>query len=277
MKLINAWLFVLALTIFCSCNWEPSPAASPSPLASASPVKFSAEDIKAIVAGNEVAKYRFKDRGPAPLGYLQGLAIVFARSVCDETAPHVLAATQPLGPVVRDAMTWYGLEPSLVNVYALLYGLGMRESSGQYCEGRDVTAQTATAEEAEAGLFQTSYNSRYSNPPAFETPNPVLVGLINRWKSDESKGLLEVFKQGVSCGTGDATNFGSGAGRDFQALSKRCPAFVTEYAAVMVRVNGGSKGHYGPLRRKEAEVLPFVVSMLKEIEAKVRASGCKEI
>ena len=40
----------------------------------------------------------------------------------------------------------------------------MRESSGKYCEGRDKSADNTTAETAEAGLFQTSFNARRSSP-----------------------------------------------------------------------------------------------------------------
>ena len=42
----------------------------------------------------------------------------------------------------------------------------------------------------------------------------------------------------------------------FQKVERGCPAFGAEYAAVMLRVDGGSKGHYGPLRTKAAEIRP---------------------
>ena len=38
-------------------------------------------------------------------------------------------------------------------------GLGMRESSGQYCCGRDTSEDNTTADTAEAGLFQMSWNA----------------------------------------------------------------------------------------------------------------------
>jgi len=37
-------------------------------------------------------------------------------------------------------------------------GLGMRESSGRYCEGRDRNANNVTSDTAEAGLFQMSWD-----------------------------------------------------------------------------------------------------------------------
>ena len=46
----------------------------------------------------------------------------------------------------------------LRRLFVLLMGLGMRESSGQYCEGRDRSAHNTSADTAEAGLFQVSFD-----------------------------------------------------------------------------------------------------------------------
>jgi hypothetical protein len=43
---------------------------------------------------------------------------------------------------------------TLRHLFALQLGLGMRESSGQYCCGRDMSADNVSAETCEAGLFQ---------------------------------------------------------------------------------------------------------------------------
>jgi hypothetical protein len=40
-----------------------------------------------------------------------------------------------------------------------MMGLGMRESSGQHCEGRDMSADNVSSDTAEAGLFQMSWNA----------------------------------------------------------------------------------------------------------------------
>ena len=47
---------------------------------------------------------------------------------------------------------------------SLLLGLGMRESSGNYSEGRDMSASNVTGDTAEAGLFQQSWNSHSASP-----------------------------------------------------------------------------------------------------------------
>jgi hypothetical protein len=49
---------------------------------------------------------------------------------------------------------------TLRHLFVLMIGLGMRESSGRYCEGRDQSASNTSADTAEAGLFQTSWNAR---------------------------------------------------------------------------------------------------------------------
>jgi len=76
-----------------------------------------------------------------------------------------------------DALAWYAQEfqragmdnessgvSTLRHVFVLLFGLGMRESSGRYCEGRDRSARNTTAASAEAGLFQISYNATRAHP-----------------------------------------------------------------------------------------------------------------
>src|SRR5262249_10854782 len=70
-----------------------------------------------------------------------------------------LAMTAPLGGTSSDALAWYGAaagdrSTTLRQLFALLYGLGMRESSGNCFEGRDRSASNVTADTAEAGLFQ---------------------------------------------------------------------------------------------------------------------------
>jgi hypothetical protein len=64
-----------------------------------------------------------------------------------------------------DALSWYnsnfkgigltneGGPDTLRDLYLLALGLGMRESSGQYCEGRDTSATNTDSATAEAGLF----------------------------------------------------------------------------------------------------------------------------
>jgi hypothetical protein len=176
------------------------------------------------------------------------------------------------GDEAHDALAWYGeiFAPggmdnatagadTLRHLFVLLIGLGMRESSGRYCEGRDRAAANTTAETAEAGLFQTSFNAR--------TASPLLPTLFAQYAADPL-GFVEIFKEGVRCSPRDLENFGDGPGMEFQRLSKSCPAFAAEFAAVGLR---RFRKHWGPINRREAEVRPECDDMLVEVQAAVDA------
>jgi hypothetical protein len=160
---------------------------------------------------------------------------------------------------------------TLRHSYTLLMGLGMMESSGRYCEGRDVSQCFTTSDSAEAGLFQTSYGARrYS---------PVLSELFQRYSTDQNHCFLEVFQGSITCmikkghnpeclsATSDVA--GTGPGADWQRLTKSCPAFATEYAAVVLRKHGGMKGEFNPIRKQQAELRPECDSMLQKAQTYV--------
>ncbi len=231
--------------------------------------------ITRIAANSSIANYKWKNRGRAPKGYIKGMALVFARVLCKLNAgdPAAIAMAKAAGDDARDALGWYekvfskagmsndvdGID-TLRHLFVLMIGLGMRESSGKHCEGRDRSASNTTANTAEAGLFQTSYNARSAShllPTLFET------------YSANPSGFLEVFKEGVTCKASSHENFGTGAGRDFQQLSKECPAFAVEFAAVGLR---HIRKHWGPIKRREAEVRPECDEMLREVQSFVAAT-----
>src|SRR5262249_50719731 len=143
---------------------------------------------------------------------------------------------------------------TLRHLFVLLIGLGMRESSGRYCEGRDRSASNVTGETAEAGLFQTSYNARRGTT--------LLDGLFSQYSTNPS-GFIDVFREGVRCTPSDLRNWGRGKGVEFQALSKTCPAFAAEFAAVGLR---NIRMHWGPIERKAAEVRPECDAMLMQVQ-----------
>jgi hypothetical protein len=181
------------------------------------------------------------------------------------------------GNDAKDALSWYnsnfkalgmsneGGRETLRHAYTLLIGLGMQESSGKHCCGKDASADNAKAETAEAGAFQTSYNSRLASP--------LLPPMIDK----KEKCYLEVFSEGVSCGEANWKNWGEGKGREYQAKNKACPAFSADYAAIMLRVSGGTRGHYGPLRTKRAEIIPACDYMLEQVEKLVNPELCASL
>jgi hypothetical protein len=250
-----------------------------------SPANVSARDqIEAIAAGSKCAAYLWKNRGLAPPAYIKGVALVFAKSVCQagrqDTEVVSTAEGAPGSPTGEtDALTWYdsifrnlGMPndkddtDTLRHAYSLLIGLGMRESSGKYCAGRDSSEDFTSADSAEAGVFQTSWGASRTNPS--------LPAMFRHYSADQSGCMLDVFRKGVTCGPLDQKNWGveTEAGFAWQKLTKACPAFSTEYAAVVVRKSGGRKGEFGPLRNRAAEVRPECDSMLLDVQKLVQAN-----
>jgi hypothetical protein len=234
------------------------------------------DKIKSVAAGSACSRYSWQDRGKMPKGYIKGVALSFSRSVCNsDRADVVLASKAKTTDTVNDALAWFGPEfldaqmdnsmaglTTLRHLYTLLMGLGMRESSGRHCVGRDTSASNVSSNSAEAGAWQTSWDSNDIHP---ELPK-----LFERTKVGDPGCFLDVYSEGVTCDAANWKNWGTGAdGLRFQELEKKCPGFAADYAAVMLRVKGGSRGHYGPLRTKAAEIKQECDAMLEEVQTLV--------
>ena len=239
--------------------------------------------IKTLALGSSCYEYQWQDRGQMPPGYIKGVALVFARAVCNQSRSDIVVVSEAnTGDDVHDALSWYdsifsslGMSNAVAGVdtlrhaYTLLVGLGMRESSGQHCCGRDMSATNVSSDSAEAGAWQTSWDSHGASTE--------LTKLFDRYRTSPSPCYLAEFSDGVTCSATDWENWGTGAdGLAFQQLEKECPAFAAEYAAVMLRVSGGSTGHYGPLRRHEAEVRPECDALFRQVQSLVEqnAAAC---
>ncbi len=228
------------------------------------------DKIIQVVAKSDVARYSWHQRGVAPPGYIKGMALVYARVYCKLKAGDAGVkemAQAKTSNSNKDALAYYAQKfqdlgmnndsdgvNTLRHLFVLLIGLGMRESSGRYCEGRDRSATNTTAEEAEAGLFQTSYNARNAHP--------LLPKLFEQYLANPS-GFVEIFKEGVNCSQKDWENYGEGKGKEFQRLSKSCPAFAAEFTAIGLR---NLRRHWGPINRLEAEIRPEADAMLLEVQ-----------
>lgn len=231
------------------------------------------EPIIQIASSSAIATYNWPQRGIAPRGYTKGMALVFARVYCkllDGDAYAIEMAKANTGNSSRDALSHYadqfhqlGMDneasgvDTLRHLFVLLLGLGMRESSGRWCEGRDRSADNTTSETAEAGLFQTSWNAR--------SANALLPQLFGDYRANPA-GLLDVFKEGVTVRPQDLENFGSGEGEEFQRLSKECPAFAAEFAAIGLR---NIRTHWGPINTHAAELRPEADRMFLRIQQAV--------
>lgn len=215
-------------------------------------------------------------QGVAAIGYTEGMAVTFGRVHCKLKAadPAVVAmAAANTGDATRDVLAHYadrftalsmsndaaGID-TLRHLFVLMMGLGMEESSGQHCEGRDRGADNTGSDTAEAGLFQTSYNAC--------TSHPLLPGLFAAYRARPS-GFVDIFKQGVHCSAASWQNWGTGDGRDFQQLSKECPAFAVEFAALGLRC---VRTHWGPINRKRADVRSECDDLFRTVQQIVDAT-----
>lgn len=233
------------------------------------------DDIVRVAATSAIATYSWLSRGRAPAGYVKGMALCFGRMFykLQDRDPGAIemakaATSVPPGGSTSDVLTYYAMQfrdlrmsneaagiTTLRHLFALMLGLGMRESSGRYCEGRDRSAPNVTADTAEAGLFQTSWNIRSSSA--------LLPALFRDYKARPTAGFRDIFAEGVTVRAGDLENFGTGEGRDFQELSKSCPAFAVEVAAIGLR---NRRSHWGPINRRDAELRADADRMFLDVQ-----------
>ena len=219
-----------------------------------------------------IAKYSWQgDRGVMPLGYIQGLACSFALAAqylkAGEVAVQRMARKDSNDPD-EDALSWYaskfqnlGMDNSksgvvtLRHLFALMMGLGPRESSGRYCEGRDMSASNTSADEAEAGMFQTSWNIKASDD--------YIEGLLEDFWVNPN-GFLTEFQPGVELDSNDLGNYGTGDGAKYQFLSKYAPAFHVMVTALGLR---SARQHWGPINRQEVELRKEADTLLQQVQA----------
>lgn len=250
-------------------------------------VPLYVNQLKDLASKSSCAKMNWASRGRSPAGYIKGMAVSYARSVCrlkaiGEPKPGaIIMASVNSNDAKKDVLAHYqdilstsglltntpGQQP-LLATYTIGMGLGMRESSGKFCEGWDVAAgSNRTSAEAEAGLFQVSYDSISASKE--------LSKLYEEYKNNPKKCLLEVFKEGVSCSP--RSILGSGDGAKYQEFNLKCPAFATEYAMTLLRL---SRSHFGPINKRAAQVSLACDSMLSEVQKIVNQDPeavCKEI
>ena len=122
-----------------------------------------------------------------------------------------------------------------------------------------MSADNTTSETAEAGLFQTSWNAR--------SASSLLPQLFSDYQADPTD-FLDVFREGVTESQQDLENFGSGDGKEFQKLSKQCPAFAAEFAAIGLR---NVRTHWGPINTHVAELRPEADLLLLHVQQAVDA------
>lgn len=239
--------------------------------------------IRSDAGTSACARYEWLHRRLlAPRSYIEGMAVSFARAVChpDRDGFKTASAAADLSRDSNDALYVYDAKfrslgmrndvsgPDVLrHSYTLLLGLGMMESSGKFCEGRDVSQCFIKAENAEAGLFQTSYGAK--------RVSPALPALFEAYSRNRKDCMPETFSGRFSCPIRKSKNkkcpmetsdiAGTGPGADWQRLTKSCPGFAVDYGVVVLRKNGGPNGEFNPIRKGQAEVRPECDRMFKAV------------
>ena len=228
------------------------------------------QGIVDLATASPLAHYSWDDRGVAPPGYIAGVALAFALATLGleegDSTVAVMAAAEH-GQPDTDALSWYKPEmdamgwgnrvdgiDTLRHLFALLLGLGMRESSGNHFEGRDQSATNTSSTTAEAGLFQMSWNASSSSD---ELPRLLDTYLEN------PNGFLPQFNKGASPSGSGLQNYGSGEGATYQWLAKYAPSFACMTTAVALRK---LRQHWGPINRKEVELLDEADTLLLQVQ-----------
>lgn len=192
-------------------------------------------------------------------GYLLVMLKSFARSVCrPENDTAKTAMVKGSSNVMKDALHGplkvadirKSLDGSdtredrtLVDDYLLLLGLGLRESSGNFNEGRDESANNFSAKTAEAGCFQSSANVKDC---VEDSAKVALTDLERSYTGATKQECMSDLTKAAEGFVPDASK----SGEDFQTALKTCPALAVEHAAITIR---HCKDHYGPLKRDEAK------------------------
>jgi peptidoglycan hydrolase-like protein with peptidoglycan-binding domain len=240
-------------------------------------------EIVLIADSSAIANYSWRDRGKVPKGFTAGVALCFALAAQQlaEGDPAAVAMAQADRNDDRDSLTWYrdrfddldmsndetGID-TLRHLFVMILGLGPRESSGKYAEGRDMSADNVSSETAEAGAWQTSWNIRNCNP--FIPP------LLPKYWANPN-GFLRQFQNGVKLDSNDLGNYGSGDGAKYQFLSKFAPAFHCFVTAIGMRYLGGEEGHWGPIRRREVEIRAEANDLLLEVQDYLSADSAERL
>lgn len=198
--------------------------------------------------------------------FINSVVKTFARDVCRKQNDSVKAAmvngTKGKDALEKETAANSGAELSdadgnkkLVETYALLFGLAVKESSCQFTCGRDKGASNSGNSE-EAGAWQVSKNAE----DAMANIKPNVESLYKQYAgadavkcfsppaNDKSEALNTAAQPAPNCG-GLTPDPGASV-ENWKTATKCCPAFAAEMAALVIR---NDKDHNGPIKRGEAK------------------------
>lgn len=237
--------------------------------------QMTRDQYLALATKSTCANTEFASQGKPSkrVGYLKGMALTYGKTVCNPTGDTYKVASQPIGNSNIDAFAVYGLslptaENRLNTAFALAIGSAARESSWRWFCGKDAAASNTTSSTAEAGLHQSSYNSRYNRDG--ETINASRDKLYKYFKADKSRCFAKEYKDiGLTADAANLKNWGTGEGVIFQELSKQCPGFAVEYHLMGMRER---VTHYGPLKGQRAELKPACTALFVDLNKAIKAN-----
>ncbi|MGV2387762.1 MAG UNVERIFIED_CONTAM: hypothetical protein LVR29_03695 [Microcystis novacekii LVE1205-3] len=144
---------------------------------------------------------------------------------------------------------------TLRHLFVLLIGLrNARKFRKTHCEGRDRSASNTTAETAEAGLFQTSYNARHAHT--------LLPQLFEQYLANSS-GFIEIFEKGVTCPPQDWENYERGERERISTLVQNLSNFCHRICRYWLKK---STENIGQINHLEAEIRPEADALLQEVQ-----------
>ncbi len=197
-------------------------------------------------------------------------------------------------------------DSNAARTYAILAALTMQESDGNIAEGIDGSKDKSldTPEAAEAGAYQVSADSQglllKGSPAAKEAYKELLksyleplktagsnlkeierICYVSKYTGGGSKNAKksvnpsELLQKAQKVALGGKAYQERLSNEDFQTFNQSCPAFATEYAAMIARTN---LDHNGPLKRGEVKPSEGCVQMFNELSKQAQDPYiCKEI
>ena len=235
--------------------------------------------ITQAVDASPLVTFQWPGRGIAPIGYLYGMALTYARVLCKLHAqdPSALLMAEPATRLETDALNNYrpasgSQVDNLRHLFVLLTGLGMRESTGRYCVGRDQTVSPIpSVRDQEAGLFQMSYSVGVGSPNF-----PDLRLHYDQLALRPYDGYEAIFALGIPrpCRRTELTGFGRGRAGAFREFCVRQPALCAEVAALALRQRAR---HWGPIRGGTVTLSPDCDALLLSVQQIVESERCCEV
>lgn len=222
--------------------------------------------IITVAASSKITKYEWKGRGLAPVGFYSEMAVYYGMmyeklKAGDSTAKAMIAHEDG----AHDVFDHYQSQLNSVGIFTLgasatdrlralfviMTGLAGRESSFGFDIGQDASAPTnRTADRAEAGWFQQSWDSLKANP--------VEIRKIFEYYFDNPTNYQYIYSQHAAVRSGALINYGGGDGARFQQLAKSCPAFAVQACGLALRRLCNA---WGPINSWAVEIRPEVDSL----------------